>query len=117
MEFTPVWNPPDHGEYFWQIVDPEAGYPKTGGTSYVLAHACESQGCAGDSLRTLEEGETLTYKGDLYVVESKTSVMKDEIAGLPIWEHERGSLVLVTCIIETSWQDSDKNDVFVASRV
>lgn len=117
MTYSPVWNPPDTGEYFWQIVDPDAGYPETGGTTYVLAHACESQKCAGDVLRTLEAGDTLTYNGDLYRVDSKTPVMKDEIAELPIWEHVRGRLVLFTCIIDTTWDQSDKNEVLVTTKV
>jgi len=117
MKFSPGWNPPDEGQYFWQIVDPDEGYPETGGTIYVLAHACESQKCAGDALRELEPGDSLSYKGTTYRVDSKTPVMKDQIGDLPIWTHVPGRLVLFTCIIETTWDQSNKNDVIVASPV
>lgn len=117
MEYSPIWDPPDGGEYFWQVVDSDAGYPRTGGTTFVLAHACESQTCAGDALRTLEPGDTLTFKGDLYRVDSKTPAMKDEIGDLPIWTHVPGRLVLFTCIIETTWDQSDKNEILVTTKV
>lgn len=117
MPFTPVWDPPDGGKYFWQVVDPEEGYPETGGTTYVLAHACESQDCAGDVLRDLDAGDTLTYQGHLYEVENTTPVDKDEIGSLPIWAHVEGQLVLFTCIIETTWDQVTKNEIIVANRV
>jgi len=115
MKYSEVWNPPDEGEFFWQIVDPDKGYPEGGGTTYVLAHACERQTCTGDAMRTLKVGDTLSYKGTKYRVDSKDSVMKDQIGDLPIWTHVPGRLVLVTCIIETTWEQSDKNEVIVAS--
>lgn len=117
MPYSEVWNPPDGGEYFWQIVDPANGYPETGGTSYVLAHACENQSCAGDQLRSLEAGDTITYLGQSYLVEESREIMKTDIAAQDIWYHDPNRLVVITCIIETTWDQSDKNDVLIATRI
>ena len=117
MAYSPVWNPPDEGQYFWQIVDPEYGYPEDGGTDFVLAHACENQACAGDQLRLLENGDTLTYMGELYQVQSKTEIMKVDIAAQDIWVHDPNRIVIITCIIDTTWDQSDKNDIIIATRV
>lgn len=116
MAYSPVWNPPDNGEYFWQIVDPSHGYPETGGTDFLLAHACESQTCAGDALRTLNVGDTLTYQGEVFVIQDKREIMKTEIAAQDIWFHDPNRIVIITCIIETTWDQSDKNDLFIATR-
>lgn len=116
MKYSKVWNPPDEGQYFWQIVDPKMGYPEKGGTDYVLAHACESQECAGDNIRKLEKGNTLTYKGEKYTVQDKTQVMKTDIPSLNIWEHDPDRLIIITCIIETTWWASDKNDIIIATK-
>lgn len=117
MPYTPVWNPPDQGEYFWQIVDPANGYPEDGGTDFILAHACENQQCAGDQFRLLEVGDTLTYKGELYQVEDAREIMKVDIAQQDVWHHDPNRLVIITCIIETTWDQSDKNDLIIATRV
>lgn len=117
MAYSPVWRPPDVGESYWQIVDDEYGYPKDGGTDFLLAHACENKACAGDALRTLEVGDTLSYEGGLYAIEDKRSIMKDDIAAQDIWEHDPNRLIIVTCIIETTWELSDKNEIFIATRV
>lgn len=117
MAYSPVWQPPDQGEAFWQIVDDSYGYPADGGTDFILAHACENRSCAGDQLRSLEAGDTLTYQGELYRIDSKWSIMKDEIAAQDIWVHDPNRLVFITCIIETTWELSDKNDILVATRV
>lgn len=117
MPYSPVWNPPDEGQYVWQIVDPDYGYPETGGTRYILAHACESQSCAGDSFRALEAGDTLTFLGETFRVDEKREIMKDDIAAQDIWHHDPNRLVIITCIIETTWDQSDKNDLIIATRV
>lgn len=117
MPYSPVWRPADEGQYFWQIVDPAYGYPKEGGTKYLLAHACDNRECAGDEFRRLEAGDTLTYDGAVYQVKDKWQIMKTDIAAQPIWTHKPGRLVIITCIIETTWEFSDKNDVFIAERV
>ncbi|MGO3147064.1 MAG: DUF4179 domain-containing protein [Leucobacter sp.] len=117
MAYSPVWRPADEGESYWQIVDDAYGYPKDGGTDFLLAHACENKACAGDALRTLEVGDTLNYEGGLYQIEDKRSIMKDDIAAQDIWEHDPNRLVIVTCIIETTWELSDKNEIFIATRV
>lgn len=117
MAYDPVWNPPDLGESFWQVVDPEHGYPETGGTRYILAHSCESRRCAGDLVIPLQEGDTFTLQGETYRVDDRFTTMKNDIASQPIWEHVEGRVVIVTCLIETSWQLSDKNEIVVASRI
>ncbi len=116
MPYTDVWNPPDQGEYFWQVVDPAKGYPEDGGTDYVLAHACESQTCAGDELRKLVPGDHITYHGESYLVEEKLNIMKADIGAQDIWTHDPNRLVVITCIIEGSWRDSDKNEIVIATR-
>lgn len=116
MAYSPVWNPPDNGQYFWQIVDPAHGYPEDGGTDFLLAHACESQNCAGDELRKLEVGDSLTYRGETYIIEDKRQIMKVDIAAQDIWFHDPNRLVIITCIIETTWDQSDKNDLFIATK-
>lgn len=117
MAYSPVWRPPDVGESYWQIVDPDYGYPADGGTDFLLAHSCENKACAGDALRTLNVGDTLTYQDHLYEVQDKRSIMKDDIAAQDIWEHDPNRLVIVTCIIETTWELSDKNEIFIATLV
>lgn len=117
MEYSPVWDPPDYGEAYWQIVDPDYGYPEHGGTRYILAHACESQTCAGDGVIRLGEGDIFTIQGETYRVEQRFTSMKNEIASQPIWEHVPGRVVIVTCLIETTWQLSDQNEIVVASIV
>lgn len=116
MAFSPVWDPPDHGESFWQIVDPEHGYPESGGTQYVLAHACAAGNCAGDDLRRLQEGDTLTYKGETYQVQDRRKVWKEEIAQQDIWFHDPDRIVLITCIIETPGVRAEQNDLLIATR-
>ncbi|MFC5339004.1 hypothetical protein [Leucobacter denitrificans] len=116
MPYSSVWRPADEGQGFWQIVDDAYGYPRDGGTDFILAHSCDNRDCAGDELRTLEVGETLTYEGDTYTVEDKRSIMKDEIASQDIWTHDPNRLVIVTCIIETTWEFSDKNEIFIATK-
>lgn len=117
MAYTPVWEPADAGENVWQIVDPAYGYPESGGTDFVIAHTCDNRDCAGDVFRTLEEGDTLTYKGGTYQIERKWQIMKTDIAAQDIWEHDPNRLVIITCIIETTWDQSDKNELFIATRV
>lgn len=117
MPYTPIWRPADEGENYWQIVDPEHGYVSDGGTEYLLAHTCENRACAGDELRKLDEGDTLEYEGGLYLVEKKWPIMKDDIAAQDLWNHVPGRLVIITCIIETTWDASDKNEIFIATRV
>ena len=116
MPYTPVWDPPDNGEGWWQIVDPEHGYPENGGTDYVLAHSCPGGTCAGDAIRALEPGDTFTYLGDLYVVEDKLEILKTEIGDQDIWTHDEGRLVVITCIIDPNTGDSTENDIIIATR-
>ncbi|MBM9463116.1 hypothetical protein JL108_06610 [Aeromicrobium sp. YIM 150415] len=116
MPYSPVWNPPDAGENFWQVVDPENGYPEDGGTDYVLAHACEDQGCAGDEVRTLDAGDELTYRGEPYVVEEKLEIAKTEIADQDIWTHDPARLVVITCILDPETGEYHENDIIVATR-
>lgn len=116
MAYSPVWNPPDKGDAFWQIVDPEKGYPEDGGTDFIIAHACENRSCTGDEVRLLEQGDTLDYRGETYIVQQKREILKHEIADQDIWEHDPDRIVIITCIIETTWEESDKNDVIVATR-
>jgi len=33
-----------------------------------------------------------------------------------IWFHDPKRIVIITCVIEGSWQDSDKNEVLIAVR-
>lgn len=117
MPYSPVWNPPDTGEYFWQIVDEGHGYPEDDGTDFLLAHACETQECAGDEVRKLQVDDSLTYLGETYVVERKITTMKNEIGDQDIWTHDPNRIVIITCIIETTWDQSDKNDIIVATKV
>lgn len=117
MPYSEVWNPPDQGQYVWQIVDPAYGYPETGGTRYILAHACETQECVGDSFRTLEEGDTLTFLGQTYQVQESREIMKVDIAAQDIWTHDPNRLVIITCIIDTTWDQSDRNEILIATRV
>jgi len=117
MPYSEVWNPPDEGQYVWQIVDPAFGYPETGGTRYILAHACEDQSCAGDSFRTLHEGDTLTFLGEKFQVQESREIMKVDIASQDIWTHDPNKLVIITCIIDTTWDQSDRNDIIIATRV
>lgn len=116
MAFSPVWDPPDHGENFWQIVDPDYGYPESGGTQYVLAHACAAGDCAGDEFRKLHEGDTLTYKGETYQVEDRWKVWKEEIAQQDIWYHDPDRIVLITCIIEVQGVRAVQNDIIIATK-
>lgn len=116
MTYSPIWNPPDDGESFWQIVDPANGYPESGGTAFIIAHACESRNCTGDQVRLLDLGDALHYRGDAYVVQQKYEVRKNEIADQDIWEHDPDRIVIITCIIDTSWEESEKNEVVVASK-
>lgn len=115
MPYTEVWDPPDGGEYFWQVVDPENGYPEIGGTSYLLAHACFSGLCAGDEALGLVTGDAFTYKGELYQVEEKLEVSKSQIGEQDIWEHRKGRLVIITCIIEPDTGEVNENAILVAS--
>lgn len=115
MPYSEVWNPPDQGEGFWQVVDPDHGYYEEGGTKYVLAHACEVQVCAGDEFLKLSEGDSFEYLSETYRIDNKYSIHKDEIADQPIWDNVPGRVVIVTCIIDGRWQDSDHNEIFVAS--
>ena len=117
MPYTEVWNPPDGGQYFWQIVDLANGYPQTGGTTYVLAHACENQSCAGDQLRSLEAGDTIDYLGQAYRVQESREILKTDIAAQDIWYHDPNRLVVITCVIETTWDQSDKNDIVIATKL
>ena len=114
MPFTPVWNPPDSGQDFWQIVDPGEGYPEDGGTDYLLAHACRDGGCAGDEIRTLQPDDTFSYEGSDYVVDEKLQIDKTEIADQDIWEHEDGRLVVITCILDRATGEYRQNDIIVA---
>lgn len=83
----------------------------------MLAHACENRSCAGDQLRLLVEGNTLTYQGSLYQVQSTTEIMKVDIAAQDIWRHDPNRIVIITCIIDTVWDQSDRNDIIIATRV
>ncbi|MGB3414687.1 MAG: hypothetical protein WBA28_08235 [Microbacteriaceae bacterium] len=115
MPYSPIMRPNDNGEYFWQIVDPEAGYQAEGGTDFILAHACEGkQVCIGDELRLLSVGDVIEHKGDKYEITDKQIVMKDEIQKPNIWFHDDQRIVIITCVIEGSWQDSDKNEILIA---
>lgn len=117
MPYTPVWDPQDNGEGWWQIVDPEHGYPENGGTDYLLAHACYDAVCAGDRMRELDPGDTFSYLGELYVVDEKFEIAKNEIAQQDIWEHHADRVVIITCIIDPATRTSTENDIFVATRV
>lgn len=117
MPYSEVWRPADEGQNYWQIVDDAYGYPADGGTDYLLAHSCENRACAGDDLLTLEEGDSLEYQGSQYIVERRWTAMKTDIGDQDIWEHDPNRLVIVTCVIETTWEASDKNEIFVATRL
>lgn len=117
MPYSEVWNPPDEGESFWQIVDPANGYPEDGGTDYLLAHACEQGGCAGDGIRALVAGDHFAYRGAQYVVEQKLEINKADIGAQPIWEHVPGRVVVITCILNLETKTFDENDIIVASPV
>lgn len=117
MPYSEVWNPPDQGENFWQIVDPANGYPEDGGTDYLLAHACEQQGCAGDGIRALVAGDHFSYRGASYVVDQKIEIAKSEIGAQPIWEHVPGRVVVITCILNLETMTFDENDIIIASPV
>lgn len=116
MAYSPIWNPPDQGEGFWQIVDPDMGYPEDGGTDYVLAHACPWGSCAGDQIRELEADDTFEYLGELYVVEEKIEVVKTDIASLDIWTHDPNRVVVITCIIDPDTGESLENDIIIGTR-
>lgn len=116
MPYTPVWNPPDGGESFWQIVDPDEGYPADGGTDYLLAHACRDEACAGDEIRTLVAGDRMTYDGAEYVVDRTLEIDKTEIGEQDIWTHEDGRLVVITCVLDTATDEYRQNDIVVAHR-
>lgn len=116
MPYTPVWDPPDEGQNFWQVVDPANGYPEFGGTTYLLAHACYAGGCVGDEARALVAGDALTFRGDRYTVGEKLEITKSEIGDQAIWEHEEGRLVIITCIIDPSTGAIDENAILVASK-
>jgi hypothetical protein len=116
MAYSPVWDPPDAGEGFWQIVDPDNGYPKDGGTDYVLAHSCHDRDCAGNQIRTLKSGDSLTFLGDKYVVENKLEVDKSQIADQNIWEHDPNRLVVITCVFEDGSSVAEDNDIVIAER-
>lgn len=116
MKYSPVWNPPDMGEAFWQIVDPEYGYPEEDGTKYIVAHACEARNCAGDMLLGLNSGDQFSFFDNTYTVVEKFEAAKDEIALQPIWgPHDANKIVFVTCIIDENWWDSDHNEIIVAT--
>lgn len=117
MAYSSVWNPPDEGQDFWRVVDPANGYPDEGGTDFILAHACATEDCAGDELRGLKVGDTLTYLGERYEIQDKRAVLKSEIAQQDIWYHDPDRIVLVTCIIEKAGQDAEKNDLLIATRL
>jgi hypothetical protein len=117
MAYSPVWNPPDQGEGYWQIVDPANGYPEDGGTDYVLAHSCDAGSCTGDQLKTLKVGDQLTYLGTPYLVQRTTDVAKTEIANQDIWVHDPNRLVLITCAIDTTSGGFDNNTIIIANRV
>lgn len=117
MPYSPVWDPQDNGEGWWQIVDPEHGYPEDGGTDYLLAHACYDAVCAGDRMRELVPGDTFSYRGELYRVDQKFEIAKNEIAEQDIWEHHADRVVVITCIIDPATRTSTENDIFVATRV
>ena len=116
MPYSPVWNPPDRGDSWWQIVDPEHGYPQDGGTDYVLAHACPGGTCAGDRIRMLDAGDTVEYRGELYVIEQKLEIQKTEIADQDIWTHDPNRVVVITCIIDPATGESHENDILIATR-
>lgn len=117
MPFSDVLNPPDQGESFWQIVDPGKGYPQDGGTDYVLAHACKDRECVGDGIRGLEPEDTLTYRGESFVVREKLEINKSEIGNQDIWDHDPDRLVVITCILDEETGTFDENDILVAERV
>lgn len=54
---------------------------------------------------------------DYFRVDEKREIMKDDIAAQDIWHHDPDRLVIITCIIETTWDQSDKNDLIIATRV
>lgn len=116
MPYSPVWNPPDEGENFWQVVDPENGYPEDGGTDFILAHACEDQGCAGDQVRALQNGDDFTYRGETYRVQEKIEIPKTEIAEQDIWVHDPNRVVIITCILDPATGEYHENDIIVATR-
>ncbi|MGJ9413169.1 hypothetical protein ACHAAC_10720 [Aeromicrobium sp. CF4.19] len=116
MPYTPVWNPPDAGDDFWQVVDADEGYPEDGGTDYILAHACRDRECAGDRIRDLEVEDSLDYRGEQYVVEEKLEILKTEIGEQDIWSHDPDRLVVITCILDPETGDYDENDIIVATR-
>lgn len=116
MPYSTVWNPPDEGENFWQVVDDENGYPEDGGTDFILAHACEDQECAGDQVRALQTGDHLSYLGENFVVQDKLEILKTEIADQDIWEHDPDRVVVITCILDPETGEYEENDIIVASR-
>lgn len=116
MPYSEVWNPPDEGQDFWQVVDPANGYPEDGGTDFLLAHACRDQGCAGDQIRALEVDDAFTYRGEQFVVLEKLQIHKSEIADQDIWVHDPDRVVVITCILDPQTGEYEDNDIIVASR-
>lgn len=115
MPYSEVWIPPDEGQYFWQVVDSANGYPETGGTTYVLAHACETRHCAGDEVRKLEVGDTVNYLGQAYTVQESREILKTTIAEQDVWYHDPNRLIVITCIIEGDTGELSKmNDIVIA---
>lgn len=115
MKWSPIMRPDDHGENYWQIVDPERGYPADGGTDFLMAHACEgSQVCIGDQLRELQLGDVVAHKERKFEVVDKFIISKSELVNSGIWFHDANRIVIITCVIEGNWQDSDKNEVLIA---
>ncbi|GAA1314238.1 hypothetical protein ACFSWE_13575 [Leucobacter albus] len=115
MPYSPVWDPPDEGENFWQVVDDDNGYPEFGGTTYLLAHACYDGQCVGDDARALVPGDSLTFRGARYLVDEKLEIDKAAIGDQNIWEHRDGQLVVITCIIDPSTGAIAENAILVAS--
>lgn len=115
VPYAEVWSPPDSGENFWQVVDPDNGYPEDGGTDYLLAHACEKKDCKGDEIRKLQVGDGFEYRGQDYVVDEKYEIGKAEIGDQPIWEHVPDKVVIITCILNEETMTFYENDIVVGS--
>lgn len=117
MPYSEIWIPPDTGENFWQVVDPAFGYPETGGTTFVLAHACESKACTGDQFLKLVVGDTIDFMGVAYQVQDAREIMKTDIAAQDVWYYDPNRLVVITCILDAALDISEKNYFVVATRV
>lgn len=114
MLYDAIWNPPDDGEGFWQIVDEVNGYPEDGGTDYVIAHSCKSGDCAGDPVKKLAMGDIFKYRGIPFVVLTTMKTERNAIGGMDLWQHQPDRLILITCALDTGSGELDSNFIVIA---